>query len=176
MGGLPSVDFRFKEYLKYSLEPKDYMSPPMINTTTREPYCRLGIYDYWKKPFPKNAGLGKIFINKFSLYVNIDRSSNAMTVGFIRGESYKSLSLIIPTIIYYFFVITILCTLAIWLSIKKYKRLSEEKKKRQPLLQNGNKIDGIKSVSKTLRKMDFNMNMSAYNKVFERQRANTLAN
>ena len=43
-GGLPTIDFRFKDYLKYSIEPADYMSPPKINATTREPYWRLGIY------------------------------------------------------------------------------------------------------------------------------------
>jgi len=152
------------------------MSPPLINTTTREPFCRLGIFPYWSKKFPGNTGFGKIFINKYSLFVHVDRNENIMMIGFTRGTSYKSWSLILPTIIYYFFVISILSTLAIWLSIKKYKRLEEEKKKRKPLLQqNDEKMSGIKNVSKTLRKMDFNMNMSAYNKVFERQRANTVS-
>ena len=172
-GGLPSIDFRFKDFLKYQLEPKDYMSPPVINTTTREPYCKLGIYDYWKDPYEKNSGLGKIFFNKFSLFMSVDRDNNKLLVGFNRGESYKSLSLIVPTIIYYLFVISVLSSLAIWLSIKKYKRLENEKRK--PLIRPDKKLDGIKNVSKTLRKMDFNMNMSAYNKVFERQRANTLS-
>lgn len=173
-GGLPSIDFRFRDYLRYTLEPRDYMSPPLINTTTREPFCRLGIFAYWSDHFPKNTGLGKIFINKYSLFVSVDRQKDEMVVGFVRGKSYKSWGLIFPTIVYYFFVITILSSLAIWLSIKKYKRLEEEKKKRRPLLQPNKQIDGLKNVSKTLRKMDFNMNMSAYNKVFERQRANTL--
>ena len=174
-GGLPSIDFRFKEYLKYKLEPADYMSPPAINRTTNEPYCRLGIYDYWQEDFPKNSGLGKIFMKKFGFYVNVLRDTGSIAVAFKRGESYRSLSLIVPTIIYYLFVISILSSLAIWLSIKKYKRLEREKKTRRPLLQSKNKMDDIKNVGKTLRKMDFNMNMSAYNKVFERQRANTLS-
>mmetsp|Transcript_1933 Transcript_1933/g.1736 ORF Transcript_1933/g.1736 Transcript_1933/m.1736 type:complete len:93 (-) Transcript_1933:44-322(-) len=90
-------------------------------------------------------------------------------VGFIRGSSYKSLSLILPTILFYVCVISILIILAVWLSIKKYKRLEEEKNRSKPLLQANDKVEELKDVSKTLRKMDFNMNMSAYNKVFERQ-------
>ena len=175
-GGLPTIDFRFKEYLKYSVAPVDYMSPPRINVTTREPYWRLGIYNNWKGDYPKNAGLGKIFINKYSLYMHVNRDEGIITVGFKRGVSYNSFSLIIPTIIYYFFVIIVLWSLAIWLSVKKYKRLQEEKDKKDQLLKSGSKFSGIKTVSKTLRKMDFNIHMSAYNKVFERQRANTVTN
>lgn len=114
-------------------------------------------------------------MKKFGFYVNVLRDTGSIAVAFKRGESYRSLSLIVPTIIYYLFVISILSSLAIWLSIKKYKRLEREKKTRRPLLQSKNKMDDIKNVGKTLRKMDFNMNMSAYNKVFERQRANTLS-
>jgi hypothetical protein len=173
-GGLPSINFRFRDYLRYTLSPEDYMSPPLINTTTREPYCRLGVFSHWAEDYPNICGLGKIFINKFKLVVVVNRAANTYSIGYVRGYSYKSWRLILPTILYYFFVITILSSLAIWLSIKKYKRLEEEKKKSKPLLQDKDKMEGLKKVSKTLRKMDFSMNMSAYNKVFERQRAQTV--
>lgn len=37
-GSLPEIDFRFENSLKYFIKPVDYMSPPKINTTTKEPY------------------------------------------------------------------------------------------------------------------------------------------
>ena len=117
-GSLPEIDFRFENSLKYFIKPIDYMSPPKINTTTKEPYCRLRVYSYWANNYPKLAGLGKLFINKYSLYIHVFRSERIVAVGFKTGQKYTSFSLIVPIIVYYFFVISILSSLSIWLSIK----------------------------------------------------------
>lgn len=138
--------------------------------TTREPYCKLGIFAYWgtdQIKLKNHTGIGRAFFNK--IFVSVDRESGNYAIGFRRGVNYRSWSLILPTVLYYLSVISILITLAIWLSIKKYRRLEEEKRRSPSLLQSTEKVEDLKDVSKALRKMDFNMNMSGYNKVFERQ-------
>ena len=174
-GGLPEIDFRFQYSLKYSIKPRDYMSPPKINTTTKEPYWRLGIYDNWSDEYPKLAGLGRIFIKKYSLYIHVFRNERTISVGFKIGEKYTSFSLIVPILIYYFCVIAILSSLSIWLSCKKCKRIEEENKRKQYLM-NSSKIENLRNTSRTMRRPDYNMHTNDYTKVFERHRANTVTN
>lgn len=185
-GGMPNIDFRTKDSMKFSFVPEEYMSTPAINYTTHIPYCNSGIVNYWLNSTTKkedaalanNAGFGSVFLTKFGFYQETFRSKDRVTIGFLKGEDYEKFVLILGDLIWYVCVIGFLSLLTITLSWKKYNRIKSERALRARILEaakeKGESVSSMekphllsKEMRSTMRRMDFTSNMGDYNAILE---------
>lgn len=56
---MPDIGFRFRNFMKFDFEPKDYLSTPAINSTTLNPFCNLFISNYWIDKLGTNTTTGE---------------------------------------------------------------------------------------------------------------------
>ncbi len=80
---MPDIAFRFYTLFKYSFNPEDYMTTPAINQTTNNPYCKLGVVNYWNDnigsvnngetlTLSTNAGFGSVWLINYGFYQAIN--------------------------------------------------------------------------------------------------------
>lgn len=196
--GMPDIGFRFRNFMKFDFEPKDYLSTPAINSTTLNPFCNLFISNYWIDnlgtnettgetiSLSQNAGFGSIFMVKYGFYQESLRERNELVIGYVKGSFYDRFVLIVGTLVWYVIVIGLLSFLVVSLSWKKYDRLKREKAERdyyaRQAEKNGEDPDlphlESKNMRATMRKMDFTQRMGDYNAVMESSDVgrNSLAN
>jgi hypothetical protein len=79
--GMPNIAFRLKNYMKYSFDPVDFLSTPLINITTNTPFCKLGVVNYWNtqgsiSDLSQNVGFGSIFAVKYGFFLEARRSAD----------------------------------------------------------------------------------------------------